>query len=493
MWHTRVGVRTPTNDGSNRSTRQQLHDERANQRKKNYIQKNVNHGASSPQENCRIRGHDSRFVDQSIGVIELGGTHAAGQVQHHVVEQNYQRLLVLVGHDATSFPSLGPFLQPRFRLADEMIGALLTRVNAKSVIRELDLSGCQKITNGACLEPLRHSRVLERVNIMNLDDAGQEGALEILRTCFPYKLFQVDMHGLSSARRWFLCDWQEAQHTRERYLRNQEEAIKCSSCSLSVADQARQIMPNSWCASACHQHFCRTGSCPTAVYDYRKCGKMYCSGCKGAVQCKTCRASFCNSCMIINPCGICNERLCHRCTDFSVCSDCHRWICAHCSLQQELAVEECFGCRESYCSDCRPLEDRCHGCDEEFCEGCESNFFTRCTGCSEDFCYSCIQTRPCRDECFCSDSMRQQYRECQRCYEHVCNDCLLKTCSICGTKACGSCAAQSETAVMDCIDCGESVCLECCDMKDGVCNNCVNRRPNKRRKLRQTELADHWC
>jgi hypothetical protein len=54
-------------------------------------------------------------------------------------------------------------------LTDDMLAALLTRVNASNVTKYLDLDGCSEIRGVGLVAPLRHLRVFERVDLRTGD------------------------------------------------------------------------------------------------------------------------------------------------------------------------------------------------------------------------------------------------------------------------------------------------------------------------------------
>ena len=53
---------------------------------------------------------------------------------------------------------------PHSRLTDLKLSTLLTRINAREIVKHLDLENCDNI-RGSGLAPLRNLRVLERVNL----------------------------------------------------------------------------------------------------------------------------------------------------------------------------------------------------------------------------------------------------------------------------------------------------------------------------------------
>lgn len=78
-------------------------------------------------------------------------------------------------------------------MTDSMLQALLTRVNARQITKFLSIALCGQI-QGSGLEPLRGSRILERV-VLRTGGARFDEALvmDILRTMLPHKLYEVQL------------------------------------------------------------------------------------------------------------------------------------------------------------------------------------------------------------------------------------------------------------------------------------------------------------
>ena len=75
------------------------------------------------------------------------------------------------------------------RLTDYDLSRLLTRVNAGSVTNDLDLFGCNQI-RGSGLAPLRHSRVLQRLDLRGTPAFGvpyvSEVTIDDVNNPLPY-------------------------------------------------------------------------------------------------------------------------------------------------------------------------------------------------------------------------------------------------------------------------------------------------------------------
>jgi len=81
------------------------------------------------------------------------------------------------------------------KLTDEML-ATFTRVNAVDTTKSLDLSLCQQI-RGHGLEPLRGSRILQRVNIQTGNDSDT-GIMDILEASLPFQYISSQVSKLAT-------------------------------------------------------------------------------------------------------------------------------------------------------------------------------------------------------------------------------------------------------------------------------------------------------
>ena len=77
------------------------------------------------------------------------------------------------------------------RLTDYQLSQLLVRINAREITKELNLSLVSHI-HGQGLAPLRHSRVLERIDLVGTGaEKNPMPILQTLRTMIPYALHEV--------------------------------------------------------------------------------------------------------------------------------------------------------------------------------------------------------------------------------------------------------------------------------------------------------------
>lgn len=115
---------------------------------------------------------------------------------------------------------------PHLHLTDLELSTLFTRINAREVVKQLDLEDCGNI-RGSGLAPLRNSRVLERVNVENTKFYPNPSvALNILYSSIPYNLSQVlmDKHCESD-----VFSVQFMRHLHEGRSAKARETM-CSSC-----------------------------------------------------------------------------------------------------------------------------------------------------------------------------------------------------------------------------------------------------------------------
>lgn len=189
-----------------------------------------------------------------------------------------------------------PLQKKLSNLTDDMLSALLKRVNAESTTKSLTVWGCVRLL-GRGLEPLRHSQVLESVDFRfgyHDENMNESFIVDLLRTMLPYKLCQVRFQQwsdigeadsfrgngtLASRRESFYRDLRAANSQRLR-----ECDIACLRCHEPVYNESRQTIPNvsgvsqSDC-SKCHHHFCRSSCCPVNMMDCKRCGGASCGPC----------------------------------------------------------------------------------------------------------------------------------------------------------------------------------------------------------------------
>jgi hypothetical protein len=212
------------------------------------------------------------------------------------------------------------YYKARQHLTDAMLSSLLTRVNAKTVTKSLNVDLCTELI-GTGLEPLKESATLEKI-IMRLVRMREDVFIPALRTIMiPFKLKQVfyrpenyaALQGTApSGFTNFLWDLRGARLQGAR-----EAKLTCSACNMSVVNDARQVVPNGCgvsptCCGTCSRHFCRQVHCPMGVTDCDFCGDTSCDECSKVTRCPACLGYCCDECEPIVSCNFCSNVSCPR-------------------------------------------------------------------------------------------------------------------------------------------------------------------------------------
>lgn len=399
-------------------------------------------------------------------------------------------------------------------LTDEMLAALLIQVNACTVTTDLDLDGCLKI-RGCGLEPLRHSRVLERVNLSGLRlindtvyDIERE-ALGILRTSIPYKLDQVKFENVGEiSRRSIRMDRRIVQTLRlsgytvdlgwmngvtlqrnsfirdmraEKKRQATEQCVACASCEEPVSELSRQItpdikgVPSSRCSS-CRKYFCRKSSCIVSMQDCCVCGEASCAQCEPQGRCRDCNSTFCSGCKYVSPpCDVCKSSLCEDCETVRPCKGCNKLLCMNCKVEEGdnnyyddgEYLRPCTDCDAWYCDDCITNMSTCVTCNKRFCLDCRDLLtcdacgFVRCSMCA----YSCVSCK----KTLCDGCMSRKSKR-----KNVSFSKLLVCCTRCGDFNnqcyCGVCSSTVSPSLVN------------PSVSQGICSPCgaANESPSKR-------------
>ena len=361
-------------------------------------------------------------------------------------------------------------------LTDEMLEALLIRVNARDVTKRLCLYQCSSIRNGRGLTPLRHSRVLEQVGldtgcpIPNIREMERE-VLRILRTVIPHKLFQVSFEPFSDIRErdgdrafynagfaaWYggrgLLSQREDflfKMRKERFRQDSQQQLVCESCrdpvwneEQSVTAIEEEIFPSHRC-TRCHGRYCRKENCSVTLSDCCMCDDASCKDCDVAGHCGECDKTFCRPCRVTLPCRDCKQSYCTECRTVDICDsqDCETTLCDEC---HQLPCEKCLNW---YCDDCQPPLRHCEVCDEGFCSECSEDY--DCSRCTRFRCEDCSPLPI----------------SCNQCGGRVCEECRQNPCTTCDMWYCKEC----QPVERNCGKCGDFICSECC--KECFCGRC---------------------
>lgn len=301
-------------------------------------------------------------------------------------------------------------------ITDPQLQSLLQRVSANTVTQSIlvDKTPNSPIT-GAGLEPLRHSRVLERIDLRqstshDLGPTGLDDELVagILSTMLPHKLFMVKVrkqlvHDPNGLLFHEYCDSWSALLRNMRLQRALEWANKvCSHCDMPLVRSGhlavrRFFFQNrSVLCTVCNQYSCRgwndDSSCPL-IEQCRQCLEWCCS-CRPMVACDFCSDWNCSECEPTQlTCEVCDHTSCSECKRVRQCKTCHATGCETCRDN----IITCDRCHDSFCgwADCGSV-DWCDYCDALFCESClkdergEPTIYN-CASCGFGCCASCYE------------------------------------------------------------------------------------------------------
>ena len=249
------------------------------------------------------------------------------------------------------------------RFSDLDLSKLLRRIDGREVTTFLCLSGCTAI-KGTGLEPLRNSRVLERVSLINTSvDENPSIVLWIIRSMFAFKLFVVHL-SIDVKENPSVVDFmRNLRHLR--HLEARENPSPCRSCQQPVTEDSRQIVPRMYGFPLmrcfyCREHFCRRGSCPMESRECSICASSCCKERDAAGQCHYCGYTYCYDCFDMFECDDCGKQSCRDCGGVFECPNCSQTVCKKCRNTPDVCMNGCFLCRH-----CRELGS-CSGCNRKF-------------------------------------------------------------------------------------------------------------------------------
>lgn len=335
-------------------------------------------------------------------------------------------------------------------ITDTQLHSLLERIHAQSVTQTfvLDKNPRNPIT-GTGLEPLRHSRILESIDLRQSPQsptctAGPTGlndelVADILSTMLPhYQLTSVKV------RRQKEIDTENETPAFDRYC----FPWSCFFANLCLFN-ARKCFQKS--CSHCNEPLVRLSS-TTAPGELLEGGTVQCTVCKeyscqpwnrngpcpDIQQCREC-LEWCCSCRQVTECNFCYDHVCSECEQNPVtCPWCDETSCATC-----FGVEQCTLCRVINCVACgaNEIPGNCSRCGNTYCEECR--FVSKCHLCFECFCEECCPVEVCNS-----------------CYASMCVECHGEglRCDSCGSLACDQCTKDCDCGVDKCSYCGVGVC-----------------------------------
>lgn len=350
-------------------------------------------------------------------------------------------------------------------ITDAQLESLLERVNAVSVTQCIifDKNPTTLIT-GRGLEPLRHSRVLESIDLRQttsvnvgptwLDDRYVP---DLLSTMIPHKLTSIKVRkqfdsSFGAARPDKYCfSWSAFfANFKLNQARNSVNEV-CSHCNASLVPLSTQqvLRTNSTQCTVCNLHSCK------AWTPWKQ------SSCPAIQECKHCR-EFCCSCRQVVTCDYCQGNSCSECDQNQLTCQ----YCGNCSCSECEEVKQCKKCRETGCKACAVDISTCGSCNDTFCEGCKDIYY--CGYCEKEFCEDCSDFVFCEycGVAVCKDCQKGKRGvvtavKCEDCYCGSCADCrplsyLFRVCSFCGLYVCkdDDCSCQ---AMHVCVSPGKAV------------------------------------
>jgi len=330
-------------------------------------------------------------------------------------------------------------------ITDSQLQSLLERVDARNVTRSILLDKTTRSPiAGSGLEPLRHSRVLESVDLrqtstLEVGETGLDDELvaDILSTMLPHKLEtvkvrkQFESNGIPMDQYCF--SWSSFLTNLKLFKARKCAKESCSHCAESLAPEGRVATQKALIGTpvqctVCSQYSCRPWN-PN-------------SDCPRILECRKC-LEWCCPCRQVMTCDFCNEGSCSEC---------------------EQAQLTCPHCGESSCSECKEVR-QCKTCRDSSCEGCRNDLFI-CDRCDDTYCDGCMWTRMCTicEFMFCGECSDMAY--CGNCADDVCKDCqkdesgapVVAYCKTCDVGLCVLCGPLDDFE--ECSYCGIYMCRD---------------------------------
>ena len=283
-------------------------------------------------------------------------TNAWLQYEQNALSADTIRTLTGYQWDTLDFGDLENDLASR--LSDHDVHAVLIIIDAANRLRTLKLSHCTNIT-GSCLEPLRGSVVLEKIDLSLVGD-NESPKISPAPLSFDHVLPILDSIIQKGSNRL---------------------------THIQFPHMSRAIALGKYPGSSEFRQF---------VTRYNDMFKKRVIGCSN---------SKCNA--NINACGsnawMHSNRWMHIFgIQFNTCYGCTRHYCDDCA--SKVLVDEkgrvdiqmlafCAHCQKYYCADCKRME-RCQvgiGCDKYVCFDCD--FMNECSGCNWKMCGDCFSER----------------------------------------------------------------------------------------------------
>lgn len=272
-------------------------------------------------------------------------------------------------------------------LSDVALPVLLSNVNARDVTTVLHLGGCSRF-RGTGLEPLRGSRVLERIYLWGTVAEETPGpAISVLETMISHRLCTVMFSHVPLPEDDVLLNF-FARLRNARFQDAIRNKVLCTSCQQPVMEQSRQLVQHIWGINilcfGCNKPYCRRAFCEMDVKECHGCSELFCADCHLAKQCFRCGHSYCIDCNCFEECLKCKRSYCGPCRteDFMMnCQGCRKTVCKECLASREACQNN--GCL--LCNDCYTYQT-CSVCGSQKCNRCECDSISLCKRCLKWYC-----------------------------------------------------------------------------------------------------------
>jgi FtsZ-binding cell division protein ZapB len=293
------------------------------------------------------------------------------------------------------------------RLSDNDLSNVLQHIDAVNNVKRLRLTNCINIT-GSCLESLRGSKVVEKIDLSLTDDGespvldpdppiSSELVLPVLDSIvaaercglkhvqFPHKFRTGTGRSTDSDFHAFILRYNE--------MRDNRDSIACLNCGDNIHQDSMGWINT--CIGreyyATHNHICY------------QCTRQYCYSCSDEEEddevilryCKSCQRDYCKECRRVKECGLCKDESCERCS--RECNECNKTICIECIRRED--CYSCSHCGVAYCISCNTMElgadvfvkYNCKECDKSCCNFCRLRKYQEG---GSDICAECIKLLP---------------------------------------------------------------------------------------------------
>ena len=299
------------------------------------------------------------------------------------------------------------------KLRDDDIDAILRCVDAVNKLKILRLTNCTNM-NGAGLEPLRGSVIIERIDFTLVGEKenpyldpdppiSRESVLPILDTII---IVEGALKHLQFPRHWRNIKSEQSDFYQflERFNRmlDNRGLNRCCKCNeigeppVELNDSLYDYGTQYGTCFGCLKHHCdgcsEYNDDGSYAYLCAKCERVYCSDCSVKFTCDRCDTCYCVECTTQISCSECEVNLCSFCGCH--CSNCHRSYCDDCHDENKF---DCDVCHSEVCRDCTSCLE-CEDCHFGHCEDCFEkagiNGVHSCQDCGIEQCVDCRLRRP---------------------------------------------------------------------------------------------------